>query len=50
MQELDLCLQEKYLTIVGDSNITDIVDKHFIKTLRSEGALDDIGNSLNSGN
>lgn len=38
----DLKLLENGSTIVGDSDITDVVDEHLIETLRAKRSLDDV--------
>jgi len=43
-----LKLLENGSAIVGDSDITDVVNKHFIEALRSETALNDVGETGNS--
>ena len=41
----DLELLEDGGAIVGDGHITDVVDKHLVKALGTEGRLDNVGQS-----
>jgi hypothetical protein len=47
---LDLKQLEDGGTIIGDSYITDIIDEHFIETLRAERALNDVRERLDCHN
>jgi hypothetical protein len=40
---LDFELLEDGSTIVCDSNITNVINEHFVETLRSKRALNDVG-------
>ena len=36
-------------TVIGNGDISDVVDKHLIETLRAEGGFDDVGEGKDSG-
>lgn len=44
----DLQLFQDGGSIIGDSNITDIIDEHFIEALRTKRSLDDVGKGEDS--
>ena len=48
MGNIELC--QNCGSIISDGNISGRIDKHFIKSLWSEGALDNIGQGLDCGN
>ena len=47
---LDLELFQDSSAVVGNCDITNVVDEHLIQPLRPERGLDDVGDSGNSSN
>jgi hypothetical protein len=44
----DLQLLKDGGSIIGDGNVTDVIDEHFIESLRTEGGLDDVSEGEDS--
>jgi hypothetical protein len=47
---LNFELLENGGTIIGNGNITDVIDEHLVETLRAERALNDVREGLYSHN